>query len=35
MRSCGRTAAFKRAVGHLYSQRRIEKIRDGFKIVDQ
>ncbi|MBQ3450681.1 MAG: RNA-binding protein [Selenomonadaceae bacterium] len=28
-------AAFKRAVGHLYSQRRIEKIRDGFKIVDQ
>ena len=26
-------AAFKRAVGHLYSQRRIEKIRDGFKIV--
>ena len=28
-------AAFKRAVGHLYSQRRIEKIRDGFKIVEQ
>ncbi|MBR6888377.1 MAG: hypothetical protein IKN16_08030 [Selenomonadaceae bacterium] len=26
-------AAFKRAVGHLYSQRRIEKIRDGFKII--
>lgn len=25
-------AAFKRAVGHLYSQRRIEKIDDGFKI---
>ena len=26
-------AAFKRAVGHLYHQRRIEKIDDGFKIV--
>ena len=25
-------AAFKRAVGHLYSQRRIDKIDDGFKI---
>lgn len=28
-------AAFKRAVGHLYSQRRIEKIDGGFKIVEQ
>ena len=28
-------AAFKWAVGHLYSQRRIEKIRDGFKIIAQ
>lgn len=28
-------AAFKRAVGHLFSQRRIEKIKDGFKIVEQ
>ena len=27
-------AAFKRAVGHLYSQRRIEKIDNGFKIRD-
>ena len=26
-------AAFKRAVGHLYSQRRIEKIDGGFKII--
>ena len=28
-------AAFKRAVGHLYNQRRIEKIDDGFKVVGQ
>lgn len=28
-------AAFKRAVGHLYSQRRIEKIDGGFKVVEQ
>ena len=28
-------AAFKRAVGHLYSQRRIEKIDGGFKIPDK
>lgn len=28
-------AAFKRAVGHLYSQRRIEKIEGGFKVVEQ
>ncbi|MBR2774471.1 MAG: RNA-binding protein [Selenomonadaceae bacterium] len=28
-------AAFKRAVGHLYSQRRIEKIDGGFKVVGQ
>lgn len=28
-------AAFKRAVGHLYSQRRIEKIDSGFKVVEQ
>lgn len=27
-------AAFKRAVGHLYSERRIEKINGGFKIVE-
>lgn len=27
-------AAFKRAVGHLYSQRRIEKIDNGFKIKE-
>ena len=26
-------AAFKRAVGHLYHQRRIEKIESGFKVV--
>ena len=26
-------AAFKRAVGHLYSQRRIQKIEDGFLVV--
>ena len=25
-------AAFKRAIGHLYHQRRIEKIDNGFKI---
>lgn len=28
-------AAFKRAVGHLYSERRIEKFNGGFKIVDK
>lgn len=28
-------AAFKRAVGHLYNQRRIEKIDGGFKLVDK
>ena len=28
-------AAFKRAVGHLYHQRRIEKIEGGFKVVGQ
>ncbi|MBD3878317.1 MAG: RNA-binding protein [Quinella sp. 1Q5] len=28
-------AAFKRAVGHLYHQRRIEKIDGGFKVVGQ
>ena len=28
-------AAFKRAVGHLYSQRRIEKIDNGFKINEE
>jgi len=28
-------AAFKRAVGHLYYERRIEKIDGGFKIVDK
>ena len=28
-------AAFKRAVGHLYRQRRIEKIDGGFKVVGQ
>ena len=28
-------AAFKRAVGHLYRQRRIEKINGGFKVVGQ
>ena len=28
-------AAFKRAVGHLYHQRRIEKTDDGFKVVGQ
>ena len=28
-------AAFKRAVGHLYSQRRIAKIDDGFKINEE
>lgn len=28
-------AAFKRAVGHLYNQRRIEKIDGGFKVVGQ
>ena len=28
-------AAFKRAVGHLYRERRIEKIDNGFKIVEQ
>ena len=27
-------AAFKRAVGHLYRERRIEKLNDGFKIVE-
>jgi hypothetical protein len=27
-------AAFKRAVGHLFRERRIEKTSDGFKIVD-
>lgn len=28
-------AAFKRAVGHLYNQRRIEKIDGGFKVIEQ
>ena len=28
-------AAFKRAVGHLYRERRIEKIDNGFKITQQ
>lgn len=28
-------AAFKRAVGHLYNERRIEKFNGGFKIVDK
>lgn len=28
-------AAFKRAVGHLFRERRIEKVDDTFKIVDQ
>ena len=28
-------AAFKRAVGHLYNERRIEKFDGGFKIVDK
>lgn len=28
-------AAFKRAVGHLFKERRIEKFSDGFKVVEQ